>query len=254
MTAAWVVTVGLTNWRNQINVRFPNRDKKSDGTIGDLSHQLESASGHNPDITGKAEWRDGDKLNEVRAWDMDSDLFDKFGYTAEKLVQYLVGLGRTGKYLPWRYLIYKRRIWRKATGWVTQTYNGPSPHDEHIHFSGDFSEKADNWNGDLGIATLGIPKEEEVEQADIDKIVRGVVNYMVDVDTTAKGVNKQPLWSVIAYGSSEHHQAIEAAKASQAAANAAAQKVASLAVQLDATLQNLAEVKALLVQLTKPTA
>ena len=161
-SAAWMLTRGLESFRGYVNVRFPHRDKKSDGTIGDQTH-ASGTSGHNPDITGKAEYKDGDSLNEVRAWDMDSDLNDQYGYTAEKLVQYLVTMAREGRYIPFRYIIYKRRIWRRANSWKTEQYTGASAHEEHVHFSGDYTDKADNYTGNLGIPTLGIPAPKPAE-------------------------------------------------------------------------------------------
>lgn len=146
---AWVLTRGLTTWRNEINSAFPGRDKESDGSVGDLGHQV-GISGHNPDKTGRAEYKDGDSKDEVRAIDVDKDLRNP-KFTMEQLIQWLVSLGRAGVYLPWRYFIYNGRIWRKATGWATQAYHGPNPHDHHAHFSGDFTEKADEWTGFLGL-------------------------------------------------------------------------------------------------------
>ncbi len=52
---------------------FPKRDTRSDGSIGDTSHQGYPSS-HNPDRTGRAEYRDGDQLDGVRARDFDADL------------------------------------------------------------------------------------------------------------------------------------------------------------------------------------
>jgi hypothetical protein len=151
MAAAPVLTRGLNSWRAEINEVFPNRDKASDGWIGDLAHQNESSSGHNPDITGRAEYKDGDKLNEVRAVDIDSDLKNP-KYSMEQLIQWLVTRARAGLYVPFRYFIYRRRIWARSSGWTTRAYAGPSPHDEHAHFSGDYNQKADEWTGRLGLA------------------------------------------------------------------------------------------------------
>lgn len=148
---AWVLTRGLTTWRNEINTTFPNREKYTDGSVGDSSHSG-STSGHNPDRTGRAEYRDGDAKDEVRAIDVDKDL--RSTVTMEQVIQYLVRMGRAGVYLPFRYFIYRGRIWRKATGWKTEVYTGANKHDQHAHFSGDYTQKADEWTGSLGLASL----------------------------------------------------------------------------------------------------
>lgn len=147
---AWVLTRGLTTWRNEINSVFPGRDKASDGSVGDLAHQ-QGSSGHNPDRTGKAEYKDGDSLDEVRAIDVDKDLRNP-KFTMEQLVQFVVSLARAGKYVPFRYLIFNGRIWSRSDGWKTRVYTGPNKHDHHAHFSGDYTQKADGWTGSLGLA------------------------------------------------------------------------------------------------------
>jgi hypothetical protein len=235
MATAWVLTKGLDHWRSQVNARFPNRDHLSDGTIGDLAHQNESASGHNPDITGKAEWRDGDKLNEVRAWDMDSDLRDVHGVACEQFVQHLVTLGKNGTYLPFRYFIYNRRIWKKSVKWKQEDYTGASAHTEHVHFSGDFTEVADNWDGSLGISTFGIPQEVDVvtiEPADIDKIAKAVWDYKLDINVSGAGApNLQPAGGLQRYASSEHHAILDAAKAGQTSGTSAVSLLTALAAR-----------------------
>jgi N-acetyl-anhydromuramyl-L-alanine amidase AmpD len=85
------------------------------------------------------------------------------------------------------------------------------------------------------------PVEDEVKPEDITAIAKAVVNYKVDVDTTAKGTNMQPIGSVIAYGSSEHHQAIDAARSAEAKVTALALKVDNLQASLDAVAENLAK-------------
>jgi len=151
---AWVLTKGLTTVRSEFNAVFPGRDKASDGSVGDLAHQTGS-SGHNPDRTGKAEYKDGDALDEVRAIDVDRDLVK--GSTIdwmELVVQYLVKKARAGGYIPFRYIIYKGRIWARSDGWKTRTYTGANKHDKHAHFSGDYTQTADNWTGSLGLASV----------------------------------------------------------------------------------------------------
>lgn len=151
---AWVLTKGLTTVRSEFNSAFPGRDKGSDGSVGDLAHQTGS-SGHNPDRTGKAEYKDGDSLDEVRAIDVDRDLVPGSSVDyMELVVQYLVKKARAGGYIPFRYIIYKRRIWSRMDGWQTRSYTGANAHDKHAHFSGDYTQTADNWTGSLGLASV----------------------------------------------------------------------------------------------------
>jgi hypothetical protein len=164
---AWVLTRGLTAFLAEVNEVFPGRDKTSDGTIGDQAHSS-GVSGHNPDRTGNAEYRDGDSKDEVRAIDIDRDLVP--GSTidyAERVVQLIVQLARAGVYVPFRYVIYKRRIWSSSTGWATRQYTGANAHDKHIHLSGGYSERADEWTGRLGLAAV---RGDEMELT--DKITR----------------------------------------------------------------------------------
>jgi Putative peptidoglycan binding domain len=153
--ATWVLTRGLTTVRTEFDKTWPGRDKSSDGSVGDLAHQLESASGHNPDITGRAEYKDGDSKNEVRAIDVDKDLVPGSSEPwMERVVQYLVKKARAGGYIPFRYLIFNGRIWSRTDGWKTRTYTGSNKHDKHLHASGDYTQKADEWTGSLGLATV----------------------------------------------------------------------------------------------------
>lgn len=154
----WVLTRGLRTFSAELDAAFPNREKYTDGAKGDSSH-AGSVSGHNPDISGRAEYRDGDSKDEVRAIDRDKDL--RSTVTMEQVIQYLVRKGRAGTYLPFRYFIYRRRIWRKSTGWKTEAYHGANDHNDHAHFSGDYSQRADEWTGSLGLASL-VQKEEDM--------------------------------------------------------------------------------------------
>lgn len=157
--AAWVLTDNLIRLTEECNILGPDRDKKSDGSVGDQDHQA-GRSGHNPDKTGNAEYKDGDSKNEVRAKDIDSSGPWLYGQSMETIVQHLVMRARRGDYIPLRYIIYKGRIWRKTNGWKTEKYTGPSSHTEHAHFSGDYSQKADEYrNFNYGIATLGKPED-----------------------------------------------------------------------------------------------
>lgn len=137
----WILTLGLQNLRAQINAWAPDRDHTSDGSIGDAAHQAET-SGHNPDDTpgSRAEWNgDPDSTPEVRAFDCDTDF--RNGATAQQLVDHIVGLKPSSVL---RYVIYNRRIYEAGNGWASRAYTGASPHTEHIHFSGAYSQASDN--------------------------------------------------------------------------------------------------------------
>ena len=153
----WVVVPALDEGRDQLNARFPNRDKSSDGSIGDTAHQG-GASSHNPDQSGRPEYRDGDAKDEVRARDFDADLRDPSGITMELVIQHWVTLARQGKLWWVRYIIYNKRIWHKRDGYITREYTGDNPHDKHAHVNNDFTQDADEVTGtNWHLTELGAP-------------------------------------------------------------------------------------------------
>lgn len=111
--ADWYLNPALTKFRQEVNERWPNRDKTSDGTIGDAAHQSTS-SDHNPDSDGS-----------VDAWDMDVDGVDVWKCINAAL-----------KHEAIQYVIYDRRITSRSWGLgVWRYYDGPNPHDKHVHFN-----------------------------------------------------------------------------------------------------------------------
>jgi hypothetical protein len=168
----------MENLRNQINQWARNnnakRDTESDGSIGDVAHQS-SRSGHNPDDTPGSlpEW-DGDPDNtpEVRAIDVDSDL-NIPGTNMQALVNHIVAKR------PWtlRYVIYNRKIAEAANDWKWRDYGGSDPHTGHAHFSGAYTQAADNdtsYNYKLEEIPVALT------QADKDWIVRAFEEHARD--------------------------------------------------------------------------
>ena len=188
MATTWVLTKGMTNLRNQINVRWPNRDHESDGTIGDLAHQMESSSSHNPDETGNAEWEDSDNLNEVRAFDCDNN-FNEEGMSGQKLVDHFRKL--PGFSSVCRYMIYWDKIYKAANNWAAQDYSGLSAHHEHIHFTGQFTQESDNNSTfDFKLEEVGIV---ELSDDTIEKLSKAFAKELLNADmipyTNAAGVS-----------------------------------------------------------------
>lgn len=141
MTAR-LVPAGVT-LRDQLNKRFPKRDKRSDGWIGDAAHQAR-ASDHNPDRDG---W--------VHALDIDEDL-GRPG-ASRQLADELVELARTGKDGGRiKYVVYEDKI---ASGTYAATrwrWRGSGyGHTEHIHVS--FTDAAERNGKPFPLAVLEDP-------------------------------------------------------------------------------------------------
>jgi hypothetical protein len=114
---SWRVALSLLVLRDQIDALYPNRNKASDGTIGDAAHQA-TASDHNPDSDGI-----------VRALDITHDpehgcdigvLSDALAAAQDSRVSYIIANRLiTGPYL----------------GWNWDEYIGDDPHENHLHIS-----------------------------------------------------------------------------------------------------------------------
>lgn len=151
----WILIACLKKLFAEFDAIAPGRDHASDGSIGDTAHQHE-VSDHNPDETGSVPIHDADKINEVHAIDVDSNLRES-DLTMEKVVQFLLGRCRSGAEKRLRYIIYSRRIWSASSGWVQKAYTGSSAHTEHAHFSASYDSKLEastaSWHlEDIGVA------------------------------------------------------------------------------------------------------
>lgn len=135
--ATWILVPCLVKLRSEFNAIAPDRDKASDGSVGDAAHQ-DSQSDHNADETGNVPIRDADKVNEVHAIDVDVDLRTP-GLSMEKVVQFLLARCRSGAENRLRYIIFNRRIWSASDGWVQRRYTGANAHDHHAHFSASYT-------------------------------------------------------------------------------------------------------------------
>jgi hypothetical protein len=110
---------------DEVDAKYPDRDRSNDGTIGDTSHQARR-SDHNPDSEGA-----------VRALDITHDL--AHGVDTYRLAENL----RTGRDPRIKYVISNRKIFgdegyasrNGVSAWTWGAYNGTNPHDMHVHVS-----------------------------------------------------------------------------------------------------------------------
>lgn len=107
----------LGKLRDQVNAKWPNRSKASDGWIGDAAHAA-SASDHNPNRAGV-----------VCALDITNS--PQTGFDVHALADRL----RINRHPNLKYIISNRRICGAWTGWNWWPYYGSNPHSSHAHFS-----------------------------------------------------------------------------------------------------------------------
>jgi hypothetical protein len=128
--------------REQIDDSFPDRDRASDGWIGDTRHAARK-SDHNPDEQG---W--------VRAIDVDRDLFK--GSKPDIMPDLVDQLRRACKDKSEKrisYIIFDERICSPILGWKWRKYKGSNPHTKHAHFS--FKKEADLLGQFYQVSMLG---------------------------------------------------------------------------------------------------
>ncbi|MEU8263239.1 peptidoglycan-binding protein [Micromonospora sp. NPDC048999] len=119
--------------REEINARWPHRDRTSDGWIGDAAHQARgSRSDHNPDSD------DGS----VNAIDVDVDGIDPLLVVRECIT-----------HPSCEYVIYNRVIWSRTRGFAAARYTGDNPHDKHLHVSVSHQRALEDSQRPWGIAT-----------------------------------------------------------------------------------------------------
>lgn len=113
----------LTQLRSEVNAKWPDRSKDSDGWIGDAAHASRS-SDHNPWI------HDPDGTRVVSAIDITHD--PAKGFDSYAFAEWL----RTQRDPRIKYVISNRRIFSsESSPWQWRRYSGSNPHDHHVHIS-----------------------------------------------------------------------------------------------------------------------
>lgn len=167
--ATWELVPCGQQLRLEVNALAPNRDKTTDGTIGNAAHQLHISS-HNDDEVGRVPIRDADSKHEVHAWDADKDLREP-GLTMQMIVDHVVDRCRRGLEDRLRYVIYNRRICSASNGWKWRAYAGDNAHTEHAHFDFSYVTKLEadrrSWRlEDIPVAMTAADKNWVAEQID----------------------------------------------------------------------------------------
>ena len=150
-----VLCDGGVTLRAQINDRFPNRDKSSDGWVGDTRHQANAGWGTN----GRGSYHNPDPNGIVHAIDIDENLGEgtwRNGKAAQRLADQLVAYAASG--LPGSdriaHVVYEDKVasgtyrssWWK---WRGKGYG----HTAHIHVS--FTNAADHDGRIFPLPILG---------------------------------------------------------------------------------------------------
>lgn len=134
---AAVLVPCLVTLRAEIDAIAPNRDRASDGWIGDPAHQART-SDHNDDEIGKVPIVDADRKHEVHALDLDADLREP-GLTMHMVIEHLLYRCRTGVENRLRYIIWNRCIWHVDDSWAQKPYRLADPHTGHAHLSASYA-------------------------------------------------------------------------------------------------------------------
>jgi len=109
---SWHLAPSLVQLRSEVNRRWPNRPKGSDGTVGDTSHNARK-SDHNPNDRGS-----------VNAFDITYPGVDP------KIV-----IAAVSKHPSANYVIFNKNIYSKKSNWKAVAYTGTNPHKTHLHVS-----------------------------------------------------------------------------------------------------------------------
>nr|WP_221374418.1 hypothetical protein [Actinoplanes polyasparticus] len=171
--ASWILVPCLVSLRGEFNALAPGRDRSTDGAIGDSNHT--SSSDHTPDEQSTVlRDRDADRVNEVHAIDVDSDL-RKPGWTMDRAVQIIVTRHRLGLDNRLQNVIWNRKIWSRSWGWTARAYSGASPHDHHAHFSARYDTASEQSTRPWGL----LEQEEDVLNADDKKWIAAEIAKQV---------------------------------------------------------------------------
>jgi hypothetical protein len=177
----------LQAFRAEANARYPDRDKTSDGWIGDTAHAARE-SDHNPDERGF-----------VHAYDLDEDLDGNQADSAGAL-DFLAEHIRTSRDHRVKYVIYEGRIFAGRFGpkpWNWRPYEGTSPHDKHMHVS-----VLDDYVGENDVSPW-FPQEDDMPTAD------EIWNHPIKNALKPEGSNMDPAHELLTFAHERATKCVE---------------------------------------------
>ena len=104
----------LVKLREQVNARWPNRSKASDGTWPSAAHRRQSPNSDH---------------NQGNALDLTND--PKNGFSSDQFAEHL----RKSRDPRLKYIISNRKIASAKSGFQWTRYSGANAHDKHVHIS-----------------------------------------------------------------------------------------------------------------------
>lgn len=183
---AWYVAASLNKLLAEVNAKFPNRDKTSDGSVGDTSHAARP-SDHNPSQSSRPPGC-------VRARDFDADIRDPRWPNVHAWLRATNWLNRDRR---WKYIISNGKIisYYPVGGypaWAERPYGGSNPHKQHFHGSiraGDeFEDDTSSWLTSGGDWFSMATKAELIEI--LDARIEPVESRLNDVQVRVVGMEK----------------------------------------------------------------
>jgi glycosyl hydrolase family 25 len=198
--ASWTVVPCLLTLRDEFNRLSPNRDKGSDGTIGDTAHT--SSSDHTPDEDSSVlRDHDADEKNEVHALDTDSSgPWPGTGTQKQRYHSRVMAIiaGEKAKWLDpndrcrLNYAIWDGKIYDKDNDFEPRTYTGSDQHTGHGHFSARYETSCENDTRPWGVIPLADQEEDIVTtQAEFN----GLMHNFLRTDQGRTDV----AWAILAY-------------------------------------------------------
>jgi len=138
----WKLCKAGQQLRQQIDDSYPDRDRTSDGVVGDARHSSR-ASDHNPDAKGIVRAIDIDRdLSGKKKPDLMPDLADQIRLFAKSDPSKRIA-----------YIIFNHKIASSRMGWRFRKYSGINPHTKHCHIS--FTKKGDADGSFFNIPMIG---------------------------------------------------------------------------------------------------